>query len=453
MPVINVNAADAVNIGNTSATIKGINYRIDEQEKIIYLSSNAIVELTGNAEDYRVATEENAKNVSVTLNNYQASINRGWNINTIELKNGSSVRLTLVGTNKLSAGPEASAIRVPKNTSLVIDGIGTLYAEVDNGGSGACSAVIGSQYHNPFGDITINGGNIYTSHTMGFKAGIGAGDGRGYDVNIEEMSGTITLNGGNIHTELLGSVTNKDKVSLQGNGNAVLYTDELDINSNGFNGIVFEGNKGTVKGNATLTQDMNLSSDTELTIEEGASLTIPENVTVTNNGKIVNKGTINNTGTFQNNNGSIDNTDGNITSTTDIENVDGNDIKIILYSITVNVGAGGTVNPNKHFEVEHGQTQMFDILPNKGYKIKSVIVNGEDKTNEVIDGKLTLENITKDMTINVEFEKIPEVQQATLINKDNVESPKTSDNILFYFGLGLASIIGISLLGIYYKEF
>lgn len=357
-----------------------------------------------------------------------------------------------MGDNRLIAGPEGSAIRVPKNTSLVIDGVGTLNAEVRNGGSGASCAVIGGKYSDPFGDITINGGNIYTHYSGGGNTtGIGSGnDGGNPNARpTEEMSGSITLNGGNIHTDVLGSSRDKDKVHLKGNGNATVYTDRLDIDSNEFNGIVFdEDGNGTVKGNVTLNHDLNIEPGTVLTVEEGASLTIPENVTVTNNGSIVNEGNITNNGTLQNNEGTIDNTKGNITSTTEIENVSGHDVEIISHDVTVNAGDGGTVNPNKSFTVEHGKSQTFDIVPNKGYKVKSVIVNGEDRTKDVINGKLTLENITKDMNIDIEFEKIPE----TTVDDDIVESPETYDNILFYVGLELISIIGLVLVGIYFKK-
>ena len=161
IPIINVNAEDAINIGNTSATIKGTGYTIDEGQKLIYLDSNASVELSGNANNYGIVVKENAKNVSIILNYYTANTQVGGWKNTIELQDGSSVRLTLVGENNLTAGQEASVIRVPKNTSLVIDGNGTLNATLNNGGSEASSAIIGAKYDDPFGDITINSGNIY----------------------------------------------------------------------------------------------------------------------------------------------------------------------------------------------------------------------------------------------------------------------------------------------------
>ncbi len=453
VPKININADtnDVKSVGDTTATISGTNYEINEKDKQIILTSDAIVELTGDAGNYKIIIEENAKDVSITLNNYTA-ITGGW-ANTIELCNGSSATVTLVGENTLQAGQEASAIRVPENTSLVIDGEGTLKAKVDNAGSIASSAVIGSQYNHPFGDITINNGNIYTYYTgNGQTTGIGAGVWH----DSVEMSGTITLNGGNINTDVLGSLINSDKVYLEGNGSAVVYADNIVLNDDEFNGIIFNGNNGIVKGNATLNQDLDIPDGTVLTVEEDASLTIPSNVTMINNGNIVNNGTINNTGNFKNN-GEIESTDGNIISSTEIENVNG-EVKIILYNITIKVGTGGSIDPSIDFTVRYGENKTFNILPDKGYKIKSVIVNDMDKTDEIINNELTLLNIIEDTTINVEFEKLPDVSSkiysidSDIIGSDTIENPETHDNILLYVGLGLVSIIGLILVIIYFKK-
>ena len=60
IPIINVSAEDAVNIGNTSATIKGVNYRIDDSnkdDKIIYLSEGATIELAGGLSDGNITND------------------------------------------------------------------------------------------------------------------------------------------------------------------------------------------------------------------------------------------------------------------------------------------------------------------------------------------------------------------------------------------------------------
>ena len=106
----------------------------------------------------------------------------------------------------------------------------------------------------------------------------------------------------------------------------------------------------------------------------------------------------------------------------------------------------------------NGENKTFNILPDKGYKIKSVIVNDMDKTDEIINNELTLLNIIEDTTINVEFEKLPDVSSkiysidSDIIGSDTIENPETHDNILLYVGLGLVSIIGLILVIIYFKK-
>ena len=58
-------------------------------------------------------------------------------------------------------------------------------------------------------------------------------------------------------------------------------------------GIVFDGTEGTVYGNVTLDESLNVGEGETLTIPEGSTLTVPEGATLTNNGTIVNKGTMN----------------------------------------------------------------------------------------------------------------------------------------------------------------
>ena len=228
-----------------------------------------------------------------------------------------------------------------------------------------------------------------------------------------------------------------------------------------------------MKGNANLNQDIIIPDGTNLTIEENATLNIESNVTITNNGNITNNGTINNNGNLQNvgaidnstgninnmgnlqNTGTIENTNGNINSVTDIENVTGNDIKLILYSVTVKANHGGKVDPNESFQVRHGDSQTFNILPNPGYKIKSVIINGSDRTNDIINGQLTLLDITENIDITIEFDKLPDTSSKIHIAEkmDMIENPKTADPILFYIGLEFVSMIGLALVSLSLKKY
>ena len=74
------------------------------------------------------------------------------------------------------------------------------------------------------------------------------------------------------------------------------------------------------------------------------------------------------------------------------------------YTITTTVGEleAGSIEPTGPIAVEHGDNQEFIITANEGWVVKNVIVNGED--HSLTDGKLTLTNVTQDMTVVVQFE-------------------------------------------------
>lgn len=73
------------------------------------------------------------------------------------------------------------------------------------------------------------------------------------------------------------------------------------------------------------------------------------------------------------------------------------------YTITFEVGEHGTIYPRTE-EVERGATLTFSVFPDDGYVIRSVKVNGVEVILDENDS-FTLENITENQTIAVEFEK------------------------------------------------
>src|SRR5690606_37134362 len=72
------------------------------------------------------------------------------------------------------------------------------------------------------------------------------------------------------------------------------------------------------------------------------------------------------------------------------------------YEIVATAGANGSISPNGVSEVNCGEDQVFSIIPNVGYTIADVLVNG------VSVGAITsytFENVTDDHTISVTFEE------------------------------------------------
>ena len=59
-----------------------------------------------------------------------------------------------------------------------------------------------------------------------------------------------------------------------------------------WSGIIFEGNTGTVYGNPTIQENMEIPSGKTLTVPENTTLTVKDGVTLTNNGTITGNGTL-----------------------------------------------------------------------------------------------------------------------------------------------------------------
>lgn len=119
---------------------------------------------------------------------------------------------------------------------------------------------------------------------------------------------TITVNNGSLTTGGKGNVgiyyywsgtSNAGTSSLTVSGNAVVDTRNSQImdqnketvvqvgaGSDGNGGIVFNGKSGTVYGNVTLQDDLEIKSGESLTVGKDASLTVPDGKTLTNNGTV-----------------------------------------------------------------------------------------------------------------------------------------------------------------------
>lgn len=90
-------------------------------------------------------------------------------------------------------------------------------------------------------------------------------------------------------------------------------------------------------------------------------------------------------------------------------------------SLTVN-NAHGTVlfgeqsvsDGTQTFSVKEGTDAVLTLTADEGYKLASVTVDGVDKTADVLDGVLTISNVTADLTVNVKFATAGETVTATI---------------------------------------
>ena len=63
-------------------------------------------------------------------------------------------------------------------------------------------------------------------------------------------------------------------------------------------------------------------------------------------------------------------------------------------------------NESITFTTIEGTSAKLEILPDKAYKIKRVIINSVDVTSSIIDNRYAINSINSDMTVNVEFESV-----------------------------------------------
>ena len=80
--------------------------------------------------------------------------------------------------------------------------------------------------------------------------------------------------------------------------------------------------------------------------------------------------------------------------------------KKIPFTVTVKDVTGATITPNGAVSVNYGDDKEFNITINHGYKLIKILVNGTDKTTDMVNGKLILSNITANMELEVVVEKI-----------------------------------------------
>ncbi len=71
-------------------------------------------------------------------------------------------------------------------------------------------------------------------------------------------------------------------------------------------------------------------------------------------------------------------------------------------TITLSIGIGGTSTPNSSVELEYGSSKTFSFVPDAGYEVDNVIIDGVSKGSITT---YTLNNITADHTISVSFRK------------------------------------------------
>ena len=199
------------------------------------------------------------------------------------------------GTSTITGNGGIRVESTTGNASLSIKGSGSL--DVEPKGSNSGITLCSSKNTN----LDIDGADVTASSPAQYGV---------YLISSTDASSTstITVNNGSLTTGGNGNVgiyyywsgtSNAGTSSLTVSGNAVVDTRNSQImaqnketvvqvgaGSDGNGGIVFNGKSGTVYGDVTLQEDLEIGNDETLTIGKDASLTVPDGKTLTNNGTI-----------------------------------------------------------------------------------------------------------------------------------------------------------------------
>lgn len=246
-----------------------------------------------------------AATFTLTLNQAEISYDRTLALGTkeyygsvIAYSPSADVSLNIVVSQGTSTITGNGGIRVESttgNASLSIKGPGSL--DVEPKGSNSGITLCSSKNRN----LDIDGADVTASSPALYGV---------YLISSTDASSTstITVNNGSLTTGGNGNVgiyyywsgtSNAGTSSLTVSGNAVVDTRSSQImaqnketvvqvgaGSDGNGGIVFNGKSGTVYGDVTLQEDLEIGNDETLTIGKDASLTVPDGKTLTNNGTI-----------------------------------------------------------------------------------------------------------------------------------------------------------------------
>ena len=96
-----------------------------------------------------------------------------------------------------------------------------------------------------------------------------------------------------------------------------------------------------------------------------------------------------------------------------LSDIDGNKVVSVTFeeieyteTVTVSVGDNGTVSPSGDTPVAYGDDLTISIVPDEGYRISKVTMDGEDVTSSVTGQELVLREVKSNHDVTVAFEKI-----------------------------------------------
>ena len=206
-----------------------------------------------------VHNQNGAAELTITLEGTNTIAEVGKGIYVLASSTGEAT-LTITGDGSLDASARQTGIWVQSN-----NGNGALFiqnAKVE--ATGTFRGVNVQSHESWTAALTVDGGSLTASGSPGILYdSIGSGTVPNTTALTISNSAIVDARNGEIGA---GSTTNLQPVSPSGEG------------------IVFNGDEGTVYGNVTLQENLTIGKGESLNIPSGASLTIPEGTTLTVNG-------------------------------------------------------------------------------------------------------------------------------------------------------------------------
>ncbi|MDR1732254.1 MAG: hypothetical protein LBR61_09220, partial [Synergistaceae bacterium] len=171
---------------------------------IINITESGYYKIRGSGQGDRVVVNSGVS-ADIILENATLDVRHLSHVCAFEMMTGTTVKLSLAGTNFVMSHGAAAGIQVPPGAALTITsagGDGSLYGYLK--AIGMSGAGIGGDYGQAAGSITINGGTIEARGSDGEMYGSGAqiGGGAGIGGGHQGDGGTITINGGKVYVDL-----------------------------------------------------------------------------------------------------------------------------------------------------------------------------------------------------------------------------------------------------------
>ena len=283
-------------------------------------SAGTVTAFTGEGSPADKFIHYDAENNVLTLHN--ATIRMSVSIDTNTLLAGAAIgvlnqygdgnaelTITLEGTNTIAGVGKGIYVLASSNST----GDASLTITSESGGSlDASASQTGIWVQSNSGNATLTIRNAKVEAT-GTSRGVNVQSHASSTASLTVDGGSLTASGSpGILYDSIGSGTVPNTTTLTISKSAIVDAREGGIGAGLLQdlkevspaddsvGIVFDGDDGTVYGNATLQENLTIGEGERLDIPSGASLTIDSGATLTNEGTVTNSGTLTNNGTIDN---------------------------------------------------------------------------------------------------------------------------------------------------------